>query len=785
MSTGSGLRRQGRRTVAALVSLVIALALGQCAQAGTTVKCSAGLWTIENAALKVSVEPDKGLVSVLDKVGKYRWQQPGAWGASPTRPFRDVQLLPGRTDGIGLRTSVTCWQPDGWQEAIVSLQVPDGKRELIVGTDMPDRGVKQNPTSLDPFILDAADGVLVAADYCDGHLYPTDIASFVGASVGAPNLSWFSTSRLDMPWVGLCDLKTGSGYAAIVDTPDDGIVTCTPYAVAGRQLRAPRVLWVASMGQFSYARRLIYSFVPRGGYVALAKTYRSYVKEQGGLVTFSEKVRHNPNIAKLFGAPSVWGALSLDMARQAKAAGVTRMLMQGSRWPGHWGPAATSDSIKAINSLGYLVGEYDNYTDMYRGKVIGGLTVNPAEPDDVAVDAAGQPVKGWWDGNQYMYKRCASLYPSAIEQVLTSILGSYPFTARFLDVVTGQDLGECYSPKHPLSRSGWRQASMDQLSVARKHGLVVGAEHGVWWAVPYADYFEGMMSGNVYSWPAGYLVHPKAKDDSVPMAPGEKLAKWADYETWSIGAANRVPLWELVFHDCVATTWYWGDSNDWLLEAAPEVTDRKIAFNVLYGTIPMMWNTPGCSWEKDRDAFLRIYRNVCKFNQVIADKELTAHQFVTADRLVQRTTFSDGIEALANFGEKPYTADSAGRRHVLPQNGFVVHGPRIDETRELAGGKVVTRIRLDDYRFSDETGVGISVQRIGASSLRVNVFGVCSDIRIVPLDLRPNWRFARTHAYRLDQFGDRTGDAPWTRAGEDSISLGDCTGPAAYDVVCD
>ena len=44
-------------------------------------------------------------------------------------------------------------------------------------------------------------GVLVVADYSNGHLYPLDLQPFPRGS--------FSGDRLDMPWVGLCDLDTG------------------------------------------------------------------------------------------------------------------------------------------------------------------------------------------------------------------------------------------------------------------------------------------------------------------------------------------------------------------------------------------------------------------------------------------------------------------------------------------------------------------------------------------------------------------------------------------------
>ncbi len=162
-----------------------------------------------------------------------------------------------------------------------------------------------------------------------------------------------------------------------------------------------------------------------------------------------------------------------------------------------------------------------------------------------------------------------------------------------------------------------------------------------------------------------------------------------------------MPLWELVFHDCIASTWYWGDASDFLLDAAPEITPKKDAFNVLYGTVPLLWANGQGSWHKARDVFLRTYRNTCKLHEVVATAELLSHEFVTPDRAIQRTRFSDGTEAIVNFGVQPYRAQLAGRKYLLPQNGFAVKGPAIEQSLSLVEGRPVTSIRTATFFFTD------------------------------------------------------------------------------------
>src|SRR5208283_991130 len=77
-------------------------------------------------------------------------------------------------------------------------------------------------------------------------------------------------------------------------------------------------------------------------------------------------------------------------------------------------------------------------------------------------------------------------------------------------------------------------------------------------------------------------------------------------EKFQTGPYYRLPLWELVYHDCVVAQWYWGDYNNKL----PAVWDRRDLYNALYGTPPMFMFTRGY-WETHRDRFVKSYQTVC------------------------------------------------------------------------------------------------------------------------------------------------------------------------------
>lgn len=643
-----------------------------------------GSWVLENDQLRVVVTPHSGTLVVLEKSGGREWTQlPGMSNQAGAR-FGNVHGTGRPARGLAFELG---FGPGGTNRLRVSIRLPERGADLMVEADVADRGMSiENIYFLEPFVLDTAGAALVVADYCDGHLYPLDLRPF-------PR-TWFSLPQIDMPWVGVCDLDKGFGYAIIVETPDDAFIRMKSVKRAERELIAPQVGWTASRGQFRYARRYFYHFAARGGYVALAKRYRSYARELGLIVPLKEKMKSNPAVGRLLGAPDVWGNASLDFAREAKAAGVKKMIIHGR---------TSAEDMRAINSLGYLTSEYDNYTDIL--PLEPGRELDSAHgqlPDDAVLQADGNRMKAWltWDKKQYM-KRCPALWLSAARIVVPKALAARPYLGRFIDVTTAEDLYECYDPKHPLTRTAKRQCGVDLLDYVRSLELVTGGEHGRWWAVPYLDYIEGMMSGGSYSWPAGWLLRPKTKDQQFDNPWGGKFSQWADYEKWGLGHAYRVPLWELVFHDCIVSTWYWGDSTDFLLAAAPEVTPKKDAFNILYGTIPILWANKEGSWTSARDLFLRTYRNTCKLHEVIATAEMLYHQFVTADRSVQRTRFDDGTEVVVNFGDAPHAAKLAGRSYLLPKNGFAVKGPRLEQSLTLVSGRPVTVIRTDDFTFTD------------------------------------------------------------------------------------
>ena len=738
--------RQRASQIGMLLLLFCDLAI--VADAQQKIGMSSNGWKLENRSLRLTLDATTGAISILDKRDRRSWRQPQT---TASRPPRNAAI---KSDG-SLEYIADFGETHGVPNTLrIRLRLLAVSPDLEVSAEAIDQAAPVDRfLFLQPFVLSTPDAVLAVADYCDGHLYPLQTESMTR--------TWFDGGRLDMPFVGVCDLKLGYGYCAILETSDDAFVDCRPVAsiTGNKKCFAPQIGWFPSKGSMRYPRRILYRFTANGGYVSIAKAYRDFAEKSGLVVPFTEKLKRNPEIRRLFGAPDVWGDASLSFAREAHSAGVEKMLIHGR---------STPDEMKKIGELGYLPSEYDNYTDILQIEPGGHIDSSHDQLPDASVqNADGSRMKAWltYDKKTQYMKRCPTLWTGAAQQVIPELLRTYPYLGRFIDVTTAEGLYECFDPVHPLDRAQKRQAGEELLKFVRSNNLVVGGEHGIWWGAPYQDYIEGMMSGNRFAWPAGHLIHPKSRDESFSGPYGTE--SWDVYDTWSLGHRWRAPLWELVFHDCVVSTWYWGDSNDYLLTASPETAAKKDAFNVLYGTMPMLWAEGEGSWHKDRALFLRTYRNVCHLHETVATARLLNHEFLDEEHTVQRTRFSNGTVCVVNFGLQSAETELNDHKYVLPENGWAVEGPHFRQSRAVEGDVVVTRISESGYSSLESGNSLLTMRAAGVAKIDAHISGNGELPDLHPEEIQSAWDRKSTRAFLLDNAGVRLRQIPaaWQNGG--------------------
>jgi hypothetical protein len=444
------------------------------------------------------------------------------------------------------------------------------------------------------------------------------------------------------------------GHAVIIETPDDAAIRLQRQD--GRLSIAPE--WDAQRGQFGYTRKLRYVFFDQGGHVAIAKRYREYARQKGLFKTLAVKRAENPNVDLLMGAVNVWNwdQKPEELVKEMREAGIERIL---------WSRGGSAESIRKLNEMKVLTSRYDIYQDMMdpekfpQLRYVHGDWTTAAWPKDIILKADGDWQKGWGiegknGGWFYCGVICDRQALTYARERIPADLATRPFLCRFIDTTTAAPWHECYHTNHPMTRTESREWKMKLLEyVSRDMKLVTGCETGHDAAVPFLHYFEGMLSLGPYRVPDAGRNMQRIVDE-VP----ERVARF------QLGQAYRLPLWELVYHECVVAQWYWGDYNNKL----PALWDKRDLFNVLYGTPPMFMFDRKL-WQAQKQRFVQSYRNTCPHVRAVGYEEMTDHRFLTPDRNVQQTAFANGTTITVNFGNTEYRQPSGG---VVKAMGFVV-----------------------------------------------------------------------------------------------------------------
>ncbi len=496
----------------------------------------------------------------------------------------------------------------------------------------------------------------------------------------------YGNLSLDMPWVGVVEPKTGHGHMLLVESPCDAFVKLF-HDENGDQW--PGMMWRESLDTFRYPRKMSYRFSNGGGYINLAKMYRQYAQQQGLAVTLEQKEAHKPQVAYLKGAPVIWGSMDAwEFIQQARTAGIVRGVMSNVHHA-----LSRTESVTWMNELGYVTNEYGNFSDILPGE--------PSQFYDDIEEASyhrrpgAGPAKGWYaadTGLQY-YSRSTSMAMRAVKTYMPGRFEKYKFNGRFIDVSNAIDLFEDFHPDHTFDRRQDLKYRREVYEYVNSFNVVLGTEHGNDWSMDMVDYFEGALSGpfwwiSVGKWNPGILQKAQNREDISKI-----------YLKYGMAHEKRIPLWQLVYHDCATSTWYWGDVPGFLYEAAPELAARKDLFAILYGSVPLFWRDHiGYDWNKNRSRFLRSYHETCKLHEEIAYDKMLTHEFLTDDRAVQKTTFDSGTVAVVNFSNQPRPYEThAGKSLTLAPYGFWVQGPAVAQSKLLVDDQVKTRIQKRGY----------------------------------------------------------------------------------------
>jgi hypothetical protein len=396
---------------------------------------------------------------------------------------------------------------------------------------------------------------------------------------------------------------------------------------------------------------------PGGGSpIAPALEYRAGLIGDGRFVSLAEKIRHNPQVAKLAGAIHmyVWGdGRTRAFLDDLRGLGVRKAWIGFDQDEHIHDTLVESSYIAAAKADGYLVGPYDSFgnaQDPEKGdqpsRWPGGLYKAGCIVDRTGHVVTGFGGRGCELSSEALERAEAAFHPIAmrLDDRLRSGANSY-----FLDVDAYGELYDDYSPAHPMTQFEDRANRLRRMRGLHERGLVLGSEEGVAWSVPVIDFAHG-----AFSVQNGVLWQKHKKKEFGAWWPPERpqiffqqVDPGDEFRAAKYDPVYRIPLYEAAFHDAIVATDRW----DVPLAKFPALMAARQQLELLYG-VPSMWAMDRRQLRDSRVALAKLLPFFESEHSLIGLSALTSFEWLSSDRAVQRTQFGQELALTANFGAR-------------------------------------------------------------------------------------------------------------------------------------
>lgn len=468
---------------------------------------------------------------------------------------------------------------------------------------------------------------------------------------------FMGTAGAYMPWFG--QVKDRAGYIAICEQPWNAAYYTEhpaegPYTHVG-------IRWEPSLGKMDYRRVMKYSFVKDCDYNDLCKIYRNYVIEKGRFKSLAEKAVKTPSIDQLIGSAFLHKGIKTQVMKNSDfydaenpdknnhltpfsvrteeikkfhELGVEKLYLHLDGWaePGYdnqhpdylpacekaGGWKAMKELSDTMHECGYLFGIHDQYRDYY-------YAAKTFDENFATRLADGTiPSHARWAGGPQTYL-CATQAPFYVKRNFTEIMDNgIKLDCAYLDVFTCNEGDECSHPWHKMTRREcyeYRNACFEYLL---SKGILPSSEEVNDWAIP----------SLVFCHYAPYdfmLDRPGSPKKGIP-----------------------VPLFNLVYHDCLI--------EPWMMDKVSEEEDYML-YAVLNGGAPYLvrdgayQNTDGSfagGVEISIEDQIKRCKVVSDLHEKVAKCEMVRHEMVDGNPEVQRTTFADGTVVTVDFQAQTY-----------------------------------------------------------------------------------------------------------------------------------
>ncbi|PXX52856.1 glycosyl hydrolase family 101 [Nocardia tenerifensis] len=456
------------------------------------------------------------------------------------------------------------------------------------------------------------------------------------------------TAGLTMPFWGYRIADRGVSYLV----PTDLGTTLTVTSADGKLRATAEHEFAARAGTRDYT---VTFALTDASPVAPARDYRAWLVQHGEFRSLTEKLGRNPAISRLLGAfhAYLWGdGRTPEAIHRMRELGLSRM------WLGYdaGDDPMSRAAVDAAKQAGYLAGPYDSYANAQDPATAD----NPASrwPDGVwptgcVHDADGTPKTGFGDRGCYLSSQALKQDPRLLADRYASMTANGANT-YFLDVDAAGEFFDDHTPEHPMNQRQDRDNRLARLrALAEERGQVLGSESAGAWASTVLAYSHGSQT------PVSDLLWKAERDKETWGGWAPERAPRSFFQPAELPAAAaeamfdpayRVPLYETVLHDSVINLDRWELSY---YKLPRQQTMR--ALTAILNNTPLNLVLDQHELSTHGAEIARLQQYFAPLHEAAGTTPMTEFRRLTADRLVQRSTFGDGtLTVTANFGTETY-----------------------------------------------------------------------------------------------------------------------------------
>lgn len=658
---------------------------------------------ISNGMVSAEVD-ERGMVKVTDLVGGSVWQQVAVGNISVSGPVN--------TDGnsIWFLMNLEGYPATGTSPADalfkVTFTLEPGYPELVTEFEPQRTTIARNwhevryPAA---FLPQQTDKASIVYPHGTGMLLParTDDPFFM--EIASDYL--YGGLKSYMPALGYTDASDGPAIMGIMEQFEPAMMYWHKVGYEGEEYYVFNYGWMGDREKIDRNFTIRWQFTSEGGYVGMAKSYRSWSDRQGWAKTLEEKRGDNPDVDKLVGAPIFWTNGTVEeMTRTLNklqsngieycALGLDDGLYDVLNIPSPAEQRKRRGLAQKVVDAGYVAYHYDNYRDAFLrdpAMPIYNQRNWDAYPHDIVVQRSGELLNpGFSDAG-------GVITPSAFMKYAQSHMQEdndrYPWNARFIDCI-----GSCAFTEgvdwHPdrlfTSIYYTSEKRREVMEYSNSLGQLTATECGLDYIMPYTLWYDGAMSLVAYSDAPALAFTFQSTDTSqakeVKVEDDAPLGGGTPYSL-SESIRYRIPFWFLVYHDCAVGTWRWEKGMNVVMEHWPRMT----LLNLLSGT-PPIYRIPLQVFNSVEDEWMDTYNRLEPWLREIGYEEMTEHRFVTDDRYVQLTVFGSRKGVIVNFGNKGYQLPD-GRE--LPPNGYAFFEGELTDGNMPAYIKEILNVSYD------------------------------------------------------------------------------------------